>query len=150
MTLKQSIHEDMKFAMKSGDTFKRDVLRFLESAIGKEEVDKNKRDAGLADDEVVQIVVRSIKQRRDSAQQYRQGGRNELAEKEESEIAFLQAYLPQQASPEEITLAVDQAINQTGAKTKNDMGKVMGIVMQRLRGKVDGDIVRAAVESKLS
>lgn len=98
MDLKEKIQEDLKEAMKSGDTLKRDVLRVLDSNIKNVEIEKGKREEGLSDEEVVGVINKSVKQHRDSVEQYKNGGREDLAEKEQKEIEILSVYLPEQIS----------------------------------------------------
>jgi uncharacterized protein len=147
--LKERIDADLKNAMKSGENFRRDVLRMVSSAIKNVEIEKGKREEGLADDEVIEILSRSIKQRKDSAEQYLKGSREDLAEKEQKEIELLLTYLPEQLSEEEIKKAVIETIAQAGASSKADLGKVMGSVMKKFKGRADGNLVRQIAETLL-
>lgn len=149
MSLKDKILFELKESLKSGDNFKRDVLRFLSSAINNLEIEKKKREEGLDDQEVLEVLKRSIKQRKDSIEQYKSGGRNDLAEKEERELKIISVYLPEQISEEKISEEVDKVISQTGAVSKKDFGKVMGMAMKNLQGKADGEVVKKIVEKKL-
>lgn len=137
----------MVSAMKSGDTLKVSVLRMLKAAILKFEVAGERKEA--TDEDILQLINREIKQRRDSAEQFRAGNREESADKEEKEIEFLLAYMPPQLSEEEIAELVKQAMAETGAQGKSDMGKVMGAVMPKLKGQADGAIVNKVVNSLL-
>lgn len=148
--LKQKIVSDMKEAMKSGDTIKRDTLRMLDSMIKNTEIEKLKKEEGLADAEVQEVIARAVKQRKDSMAQYTAGGRPELAEKENKEIEILIAYLPEQLGEDKIREIVKEVITQTSATSKADMGKVMGQVMGKLKGQADGTAVKSIVESELS
>ncbi len=150
MSLKEKIRIDLKEAMKTGETDKRDTLRMLESAIKNEEIGKKKREQGLNDEEILAVISRFIKQRKDSAFQYEKGGRPELAEKENREIIILSAYLPAQLSVEEIGEVVRKIIAEIGAKGHQDMGKVMQASMVLLKGKADGAAVKEIVEKELS
>lgn len=147
--LAQTISADMKAAMKSGDTLTRDTLRMLESSIKNEEISGGSRDAGLDDAGVMTLVKRAIKQRTDSATQYRDGGREELAHKEEDEISVLEKYLPEQMSTEEVEAIVANVIAEVGATSVADLGKVMGGAMQAVGDRADGNAVRDAANKIL-
>lgn len=150
MTLKTQITQDLKDAMKAREVEKRDTLRILDSMIKNEEIDKGVREDGLDDAGVVTLVKRAIKQRKDSAEQFKKGGREDLAKKEEMEISFIQKYLPQQMSDEDVANIVKKVIEEIGASSKADMGKVMGSVMKEVGDSADGGTVRSAVEKALS
>jgi uncharacterized protein len=150
MTLKQKIYDDLKAAMKAGDTAKRDTLRMIDSMIKNTEIEKLKRDAGLSDEEVQEVIARAIKQRKDAISQYETGGRLDLVEKEAKEIEILSAYMPEQLSEEEVVKVVKDLIDQLGVTSKADMGKVMGPAMGKLKGKADGQMVRKIVEESLA
>lgn len=126
MSLKQKITEDIKAAMKEGNALKKDALRMLDSMIKNTEIEKLKKEDGLSDAEVIEVVARAIKQRRDSAAQYEAGGRADLAEKEKNEIEVLSVYMPAQLSKDEVRSAVKEVIASLGATSKSEMGKVMG------------------------
>lgn len=144
----EKIKVDLKEAMKSGDTGKRDVLRMVDSMIKNVEIEKGKREEGLSDEEIIEVMMRAVKQRKDSASQFIAGGRPELAEKEQGEIDVISAYLPAQLSEEEISKTVKETILELDAKSESDMGKVMGSVMGKLKGKADGNVVREIVASE--
>ena len=147
MALKDQLDADLKAAMKDKDTLKLSVVRMLKSAIKYREIEVMK----TLDDAGVQGVISSeIKRRRDSVEQYRQGGREDLASKEEGEIAILQAYLPAQLSPEELGKLVDAAIQRTGAQGPKDMGKVMKELLPEVQGKAEGKAVSELVKQKLA
>lgn len=149
MNLKEKIISDLKSAMKAGDAFRRDVLRFLDSAIKNAEIEKKKRETGLTDEEVMEIVARSVKQRRDSISQYEAGGRADLAEKEKKELEIISAYMPEQIGEDEVRIIVKEAIATVGSSSKTDTGKIMGAAMGKLKGKADGNLVRKIVEEEL-
>ena len=149
MSLKQKIVEDLKSAMKAGDVVKRDTLRMLDSMIKNSEIEKLKKEEGLNDEEVCQVIARAIKQRKDSASQYISGGRPELAEKENKEIEILSVYMPEQMSEEQVREEVKKIIAETGATSKAETGKVMGAAMGKLKGKADGNLVKKIVEEEL-
>lgn len=149
MSLKQTIFADMKDAMKAGDAMKRDTLRMLDSMIKNTEIELKKREEGLSDSESLDVISRAIKQRRDACTQYADAGRPELAEKETAEIEILMAYMPEQLSEEAVTEVVLAVIAEMGATSKSDIGKVMGQAMAKLKGQVDGNLVKKIAESKL-
>jgi len=148
MSLKQQIFSDMTAAMKAKDAARTSTLRMVKAAI----TNREKEGGGEISDEDVQKLLRSqVKQRRDSVEQYQKGGRQDLADKEQAEIAIIEAYLPQAASQEEIDQAVAAAIAETGAASMKDMGGVMKATMAKLAGKnADGKMVSEAVKAKLS
>jgi hypothetical protein len=143
-----TIHEDMKEAMRSGDAFRRDTLRFLESALKNAAIEKRVSLSEFSDEEVYAVLRRSVKQREESALQYRTGGRTELADKEEKERALLASYLPATPDEKSVREAVARAIAETGATTLKDMGQVMGFVMKSLPN-APGSDVRRIVEERL-
>lgn len=149
MSIKEKIHNDLKEAMKAGDALKRDTLRMLDSAIKNTEIEKMKRETGLADEEVIEVAARAVKQRKDSIEQYEKGGRADLAEKEKQELEILLAYLPEQMDEDNIREVVKGVIAETGASSKTDMGKVMGQAMGKLKGQADGNVVKKIVEEVL-
>jgi uncharacterized protein len=147
MSLKARINDDVKAAMRGGDARRRDALRLLTAALKQREVDERKE---LADADVVAVIERMIKQRRESIAQFEKGGRQDLAQNEQYEIGLLQAYMPQALSDAEIEAAVAEAIAAAGAKAPSDMGKVMGALKGKLAGRADMGKVSAMVKSKLS
>jgi len=149
MKIKEKIQADLKEAMKANDTIKRDTLRILSSMIKNAEIRKEKSGGEINDSETIKIISQSVKQRRESAKQYREGGRDDLAEKEEQELKIILNYLPQQLSAEEIKKIVDEVITQTKSRSESDMGKVMGAVMKQATGKADGNLVKKIVEKSL-
>lgn len=150
MPLKQKISEDIKSAMKAGDALKKDTLRMLDSMIKNAEIEKMKKEVGLKDEEIIEVLARAIKQRRESAVQYEAGGRMDLAEKEKKETEILSAYMPEQLSEEEVRLAVKEIIANLGATSKAEIGKVMGVAMGKLKGRTDGNLVKKVAEEELS
>jgi len=147
LTLKQRINDDVKSAMRGGDARKRDALRLLLAALKQREVDERKE---LGDPDVVAIVDKLIKQRRESIAQFEKGGRQDLAQNEQFEIGVLQAYMPQALTGAEIEAAVTEAIAAAGAKAPSDMGKVMGALKGKLAGRADMGKVSALVKAKLA
>jgi len=149
MSLKQQIIDDLKSAMKAGDAEKRDTLRMLDSMIKNTEIEKMKRESGLDDSEVQEVVTRAIKQRKDAIAQYESGGRPELAEKEKKEIDILSAYMPEQLSEDEVRKIITETASEINASAKADTGKLMGAVMPKVKGKADGQLVKKIVEEIL-
>jgi len=132
--------------MRSGDALRRDTLRMAESAIYNAEK-RERRD--YTDDEVAAVIAREVKTRRESVDAFRKGGREDLAAKEEAEIGVLGAFLPEQLGESEINALVAEAVAATGASSPRDMGKVMGWLSPRTKGRADGRVVSQAVSSAL-
>ena len=147
MTLKSRINDDLKAAMRTGDARRRDALRLLLAAVKQREVDERKE---LGDADIVGVIERMIKQRRESIAQFEKGGREDLAQNERFESDLLQGYMPQALSDAEIATAVAEAISATGAQAPSDMGKVMGALKGKLAGRADMSKVSALVKSKLA
>jgi uncharacterized protein YqeY len=147
MTLKARITDDMKAAMKAKDAQRLGTVRLALAAIKQREVDERK---DLSDADVLAVLEKMIKQRRDSIQQYTAGNRKDLADQEQFEIDVLAAYLPQQAGEAEIDAVIAEAIAATGAKGVADMGKVMGQVKSKLAGRADMGQVSARVKARLA
>jgi uncharacterized protein len=147
MGLVQQISDDITAAMRNKDQGRLMPLRMAKAALVNREVEKGR---ALDEAEAQQVLVQLIKQRRDSAEQFTAGGREELAAKERAEIGVLEAYLPPPADPADIERAVDEAITETGAASARDVGKVMKAVMPKLAGRpADGKAVNELVRKKL-
>jgi uncharacterized protein YqeY len=147
MSLKSRINEDMKSAMRARDADRLSAIRMLMAAIKQKEVDER---IELADEQVVAVVDKLVKQRRDSVAQYEQAARKDLADRERAEIEVLSAYLPRQADAGEIVAAIDAAIVDTGAAGPQDMGRVMAVLKPRLAGRADLAAVSAQVRGRLA
>ena len=147
--LKEKILSEIKIAMKSGDTVKRDTLRMLDSMIKNVEIEKKKRGTGLSEEEIQEVITHAIKQRKDAISQYSAGGRRDLAQKEENEIKILSVFAPRMLSEKEIKEIVEKVIIETGATSSAKLGQVMGAVMKRVKNRADGQIVRKIVQEKL-
>ena len=148
MSLQDKIIADLTEAMKAKDADKLGTLRMVKANLMNRKIDKGSE---LTDDEVMKALQSLVKQRRDSIEQYEAAGRSELAAKEAAEIAVIEVYLPQAATQEEISAAVDAAVAETGASSMKDMGAVMKAAMVNLAGKTaDGKLVSEAVKAKLS
>jgi len=147
VTLRERIQSDITAAMRSGDALRRDTLRMAESSIYNAE----KRDRReYSDDEVTAVLAREVKTRRESVEAFRKGGREDLASKEEAEIAILAGFLPEQLSEPEIAALVDEAIAATGAAGPRDLGKVMGWLAPRTKGRADGRLVSQVAGNALA
>ena len=148
MTLQEKIQSHLADAMRSKDQLRLSVLRMMKTAVKNKEIDKMK---ALEEGEVIAVLNTLVKQRKDSIDQFRKGGREELAQKEEAEIKVIEEYLPAAASDDDIRRAVEEAIQETGAVSIKDMGKVMKATISRLAGKTaDGSRVSQVVKEKLS
>ena len=147
MTLRERLHDDTTAAMRSGDALRRDVLRMAQNAIYN--LEKAKK-VTLTEDEVIGVLAKEVKTRRESVEAFRNGGREDLASKEEAEIAILQDYLPQALSEDEVRVLVDEAVVATGAASARDMGKVMGWLSPKIRGRADGKLVSGLVAQALA
>lgn len=148
--LKQKLKEELKQSMLARDEIKTSTLRMLLSAITYYEIQKGGAGYEATDEDVLSVIQKEVKQRKDSIEQFRSGGREELAQKEQRELELLQKYLPEQMSEDEISQIVDEAVRQTGATSSQDIGKVMGVVMPKIKGKADGAVVSRIVRERLS
>ncbi len=146
MNLKEQIQNDIKDAMKGGDQMRRGVLRTINADIKNVEIAKKNV---LSDDEVLEVISINAKQHKDSIEQYKKGGRNDLVEQEEKELEILQKYLPEQMSEEKVRKIVQEAIKKMGAAGASDFGKIMGATMKEIKGKADGGLVKKIVEEEL-
>ena len=146
MALKERITEDMKTAMKAGDKERLATIRLALAAIKQREVDER---ISLDDAQVLAVLDKMIKQRREAISQFESGGRSDLVAKETAEIGVLQAYLPVQLTPAEIDALIAEAIAATGAASVKDMGKVMGFVKPKAQGRADMGALSARIKQKL-
>lgn len=146
---KQELQEQLKQSMLARDTEKISVLRMIISAIGYFEINKGGAGYEASSEDVLAVLQKEAKQRRDSIEQFTAGGRPELAEKEQKELAIIQSYLPAQMGEEEARRLVREAINSTGATSASDMGKVMGSLVPKTKGKIDGSILSKLVREEL-
>ncbi|MFA6521015.1 MAG: GatB/YqeY domain-containing protein [Candidatus Gracilibacteria bacterium] len=143
-TLKEKINTDLVAAMRAKEELKVSVLRMLKAAVLKFEVSGDERKT-VTDENVLQIIGKEVKQRKDSIEAFRKGDREELAVKEENEMKILQTYLPAQLDEAAIRQAASQVISQSGSVTKADFGKIMGATMAKLKGQADGQVVSKVV-----
>lgn len=147
MTLQERIQDELRAAMRSGDALRRDVLRMaVSNAYNVEKA----RQRPLTEDELIDVLGREVKTRRESVEAFRAGGREDLATKEEAEIAILREFLPQPLGADEIAALVEEAIAATGATSPRDMGRVMGWLSPRTRGRADGRQVSELVTHRLA
>ncbi len=145
--LKQDIEQQIKEALKAGEQFKLSALRFLLAAIKNEEIARQRE---ATDEDVVAVLQKQAKQRRESIEAFAKGGREELAEKERQELEILNKFLPQQMSEEEVKKTVQEVIAELPETERNNFGKVMGASMARLKGKAEGNLVSKAVKESLA
>ncbi|CAM4347865.1 MULTISPECIES: GatB/YqeY domain-containing protein [Saccharibacillus] len=146
MNLSERLNEDMKQAMRSKDKFKLSTIRMIRATVKNQEIDLKRT---LDDAEVLDILSREIKQRKDSLQEFKKAGRDDLAETVEAEIVIVAEYLPAQLAEEEVKAIVQQTIQETGASSKADMGKVMAALMPKVKGRADGKLVNQVVQQYL-
>ena len=146
MALKDQLMTDMKEAMKAHDKDRLAVIRMVRGAVRQQEIDGKKE---LEDSDVIAVISKEVKMRRDSIEEFNKGGRQDLVEKTQAEIDILMPYLPAQLSEDEVRELVKAAVEATGAKTQKDMGKVMGKLMPKVKGRADGKMVNNIVRSML-
>lgn len=144
--LESRLMEDYKAAMRAGDEIRKDTLRLMRSAIQSAAIDKREP---LTDEEIWAVLTKQAKQRQESIEMFQQGGRSDLVEREEAELAIIREYLPRQLSRPEIEALARQVIEEVGAAGPRDMGKVMGALMAQVRGRADGRLVNEVVRSLL-
>ena len=147
MSLREQLEADMKAAMRARDNETRDAVRYVLSAVKNAEIDKRSE---LTPDEEMKLLRSQVKQRQDSIEQFRAGGRDDLAEKEESQVRILEKYLPQQMGDDELAEFVRAGVAEAGATGPKDMGKVMGVLSARAEGRVDGRRLSTAVRNALA
>ncbi|MFE6795520.1 GatB/YqeY domain-containing protein [Paenibacillus chitinolyticus] len=146
MSLSERLNDDMKQAMKSQDKFTLSVIRMVKASIKNIEIDQRRT---LDDNEVLDVLNREVKQRKDSLQEFKNAGRDDLADSLHTEIDILMKYLPQQLTEEEVSAIVKQTIQEVGASSKADMGKVMTALMPKVKGRADGKLVNQLVQQNL-
>lgn len=151
MGLKEQIGEDIKTAMKAKDKIRLQTVRSIKKAILEKEVElRPSGQENLTPEQEIELLSQQAKQRRDSIEQFKNAGRDDLADKESQELAVIETYLPEQVSDAELETIIDKIIADSGATTTKDLGKVMGPAMKQLKGKADGKKIQALVKSKLS
>lgn len=147
MSLKQRITEDMKEAMRARETARLGAIRLLLAAVKQREVDER---IELSDTDVIAVIDKMVKQRRDSIAQFEAAGRQELADGEKFEVGVLQGYMPQALTEAEVAAAVDEAVASSGARSPQEMGKVIALLKPKLAGRADMGKVSALVKARLS
>lgn len=151
MSLLEKINSDLKSFFKAGQSFEVGILRMIVAAIHNKEIEKRGKgkEPELTEEELIDLLSKENKKRKESAELYKQGNRNDLVEKELKESEFIQKYLPEAASEEEIGKIVSEAIAKTGAKDIKDMGKAMGEAMKWLKGRADASVIGNLIKKKL-
>lgn len=151
MSLKEQIAEDIKTAMKAKDKIRLQTVRGIKKAILEKEVELRPQGKdSLTPEQEIELLSQQAKQRRDSIEQFKNGGREDLAETESKELSIIETYLPAQLSEQEVEAIVDQIIASSGATSLKELGKVMGPAMKQLKGKADGKKIQELVKSKLA
>jgi len=146
MDIQTQLKNDMMIAMKAKDAEKLNTVRSLRAAIQTKKLELNKE---LTEEDVIGVINKAAKQRRDSIASYTEGGREDLVAEEEKELVIIEAYLPEQMGEAEVAKIVEEVIAATGATSMKDMGKVMGAIMPKVKGKADGNLVNTIVKQKL-
>ena len=147
MPLQQQIDQDLASSMKEGDAARTSILRLLKNSLKNEQI---KLGHELSEEETLKVLQREAKQRRDSIEQFKAGGRDDLVESEQAELSAVEAYLPQQMSEGELEALVDEVIQETGASSPAQMGQVIGAVLKKAQGRADGGAVSKLVRQKLT
>ncbi len=147
MDLEEKLLQDMKTAMKAGDKLRLETIRSIRSQIKNAEIAKGDR---LNEEELIQVLMSAAKKRKESIEQFRAVGREDRAQEEQKELEIIQSYLPEQMSEKEITKMVETVIKEVNAQSIKDMGKVMGAIMPRVKGRADGKFVQQIVREKLA
>jgi len=151
MSLKAKLLDDLKAAMKAKESDKTRVLRSIKAKILEKEISERKEgQSTLSDEQIVDVLMKAAKQRKESIEQFKEGGRDDLVEKEEMELALIEKYLPEMMSEDEIRAAVKDQIEEMNATSMADMGKVMGALMGKLKGKAEGALISKTVKEELS
>ncbi|MGM0844193.1 MAG: GatB/YqeY domain-containing protein [Bacillota bacterium] len=148
MSLLDRLNNDMKQAMRNKEKEKLSVIRMLKAALQNEAIKHGQQE--LSQDEELTVLSREVKQRKDSLQEFQNAGREDLVEKIQTELTYVEIYMPEQLSEDEVSNIIKQAIDETGASSKADMGKVMGAIMPKVKGKADGALVNKLVQNHLS
>ncbi|MBS2969748.1 GatB/YqeY domain-containing protein [Metabacillus sp. KIGAM252] len=148
MSLLDRLNQDMKQAMRNKDKDRLTVIRMVKASMQNEAIKLNKSE--LSEDEELTILSRELKQRKDSLQEFKNADRSDLVDKLQAEIVIVNEYMPEQLSNEELLAIINHAIEETGASSKADMGKVMAAIMPKVKGKADGSLVNKLVQQQLS
>ncbi|MGD6818154.1 GatB/YqeY domain-containing protein [Metabacillus sp. 84] len=148
MSLLDRLNQDMKQAMRNKDKDRLTVIRMVKASMQNEAIKLNKSE--LSEEEELTILSRELKQRKDSLQEFKNADRSDLVDKLQAEIVIVNEYMPEQLSDEELLAIINQAIEETGASSKSEMGKVMAAIMPKVKGKADGSLVNKLVQQQLS
>ncbi|MCM2591825.1 GatB/YqeY domain-containing protein [Rossellomorea marisflavi] len=148
MSLLDRLNDDMKQAMKNKEKEKLSVIRMLKASLQNEAIKFGKQQ--LSEDEELTVLSREVKQRKDSLQEFQNAGRDDLVEKLQAELTYVEIYMPEQLSEEEVSAIVQETVAEVGASSKADMGRVMGAIMPKVKGKADGALVNKLVLHHLS
>ncbi|MCD5323620.1 MULTISPECIES: GatB/YqeY domain-containing protein [Pontibacillus] len=148
MSLLERLNQDMKEALRNKEKERLSVIRMVKASLQNEALKLGKDE--LTEEEELTVLSREIKQRKDSLQEYKSAGRDDLAQKDERDIEIIQSYMPDQLSEEELDAIVQETINEVGVSSKKDMGKVMSAIMPKVKGKADGSLVNQFVQKHLS
>lgn len=149
-TLKQKISEDQKNAMKMGDATRLSTLRLLSAAIGNKEIELRKKDIGLSDEEILDVIGAEARKRKDAIVEYTNANRKEMGEKETAELLILQSYLPPEMADDDLRRIVQGGIREVAATSEKDFGKVMKAIMPLLKGKASGDRISKVLKDELN
>lgn len=149
MSLKEKLAEDLKNSLKVGDSLRRSVLGMVVSATHNKEIELGKPAEGLSDEDVMAVITSEAKKRKDSIVEFKKAGRDEMAAKEEEELAILNEYLPAQLSPGEVAAELKKVTEEVGSNKKSDFGRLMGTAMRRLKGRAEGSVIKAELEKLL-
>lgn len=149
-TLKSELAQDQKNALKGGDSVRLSTLRMLGSAIANKEIELRKKDIGLSDEEILDVIGSEARKRKDAISEYEKAERLELAAKEKQELEVLQTYLPPEISDEDLLRIIHGGVREIGAISEKDFGKVMKVIMPLLRGKASGDRITAVLKKELA
>ena len=147
MTIQERLTQNMKTALKSNDKVQLETIRLLRSQLQNTSISKGKE---LSEEEVIEVIVKEVKKRKESIKMFEDGGRQDLVDKEKQELKILSSYLPKPLGEKELEEIISQAIKEVNAESMRDMGKVMALVMPKIKGRADGKLVQETVKKKLS
>jgi uncharacterized protein YqeY len=146
MSLKERLSSELKDSLKSGDRLKLSTIRLIMASLKNREIEKR---GSLSEEEIIDLLVSLSKQRKESIEEFKKGGRQDLVDKETEELKIIESYLPQQLTPEEIKKIIGETITETGASGSKDIGKVMKVLMPKVKGRADGKLVNEMVKELL-
>ncbi|MEK6689994.1 MAG: GatB/YqeY domain-containing protein [Nitrospirota bacterium] len=146
MSLKERFSSELKDSLKAGDRLKLSTIRLIMASLKNREIEKR---GSLSEEEIIDLLVSLSKQRKESIEEFKKGGRQDLVDKETEELKIIESYLPQQLTPEEIKKIIGETITETGASGSKDIGKVMKVLMPKVKGRADGKLVNEMVKELL-